>query len=77
MKAFDEAKEQLRISSQYTSLPIYKLGEMVLESRFDSPMLLLTTFQFFSAFLQETRGISLGHKYYDKHPHIDVLTKFS
>ena len=79
----------------YSSLPIYKLGEMLLDSRFDSPILLLQSFQFFVAFLHETQGtgfnsfflsnssyltepnqgISLGHKYYEKHPEAEFLDK--
>ena len=52
--AFDTCKVNYQLVAPFSSLPIYKLGEMLLDSRFDSPILLLQSFQFFVAFLHET-----------------------
>ena len=52
--AFVACKVAYQLVTPFSSLSIYKLGELVLYSRFDSPIVLLQSFQFFDAFLHET-----------------------
>ena len=75
--AFQSATAALerRIVAQVDSMPIYRLGDLLLHAPFNSPIFLVLTFEFLLGYLHEVNGVSIGHRYFDSHPHVQYITK--
>jgi hypothetical protein len=57
------------------SMPIYVIGNLLLNAPFNSPIFPILTFEFLSIYLKEQNGISVGHRYFDTHPYVQFITK--
>ena len=64
-----------KINAALESMPIYRLGQLLLTAPFNSPCFVFLAYEFFSLYLQESGGYSIGHRYFDCHPHVQFISK--
>lgn len=65
---------RFKIQAPISSLPIYKVAELLLATPFNDPALPRLTYTFLTFYLQESNQVAIGHRFFDVHPYVQMIS---